>query len=53
MAEKFIANLSFKEIKAFLKINHDPRYTSNEAMRETMKDLKFSLENGMNEEYMT
>lgn len=53
MAEKFIANLSFKEIKAFLKMNHDPRYTSVEGIRETMKDLTFSLDNGMHNEYIT
>lgn len=43
MAEKFIANLKYSEIKAFLKQDYDARYTSPENDREIDDDFEVSL----------
>lgn len=43
MAEKFFANLKTHEIKAFMRVNHDPRFTSEKSRQTIEDDLNLCL----------
>lgn len=52
MAERFFANLNLTEIKAFLKVDHDPRYTSDESRNNINDDLNFCIKHGLHDDYL-
>lgn len=53
MAQKFFSNLNLNEIKAFLKLDHDPRFTSDESKQNIEDDLEHCLRGHMHDEYVT